>query len=68
MTSKAVQTTLNFPFYSTKGAMMTKYSSIDPDSGARVWPSLGLLNHHFEGSNSWYEDAKKRTRLLRSDV
>ena len=56
--SKPVQTALNYPFYSVKTAMMTPYTSTDPDSGGRVWPRVGVINHFFEGDNKWYPDDK----------
>jgi hypothetical protein len=61
LSSKAVQAVLNFPFYSPKKAMMSKYSSADPDSGGRVWPSLGVLNHYSAGPDSalWYNEDRK---------
>ena len=66
--TKPVQTALNYAFYSTKTAMMTPYTSTDPDSGGRVWPSLGVQNHFFEGDNKWYPEDKSpkiRHRELR---
>ena len=32
----------DYPLYSTNVSMLTTYSSSHPDSGAKLWPSLGL--------------------------
>lgn len=63
--TKPVQTALNYALYSTKTGMMTPFSSTDPDSGGRVWPSLGIQNHFFEGDNKWYPDDKTKRREKR---
>jgi hypothetical protein len=64
LSSKAVQAVLVMPLYSPKKAMMTKHSSADPDSGGRVWPTLGILNHYSAGPNGaqWYNKDRKRRR------
>lgn len=39
---KSGEVALNLPLYSTGLASYSKFSSVDPDSGARVWTALGL--------------------------
>ena len=38
----AAKTALYYPLYSTKLGQFTKYSSVDPDAGARAWTAIGL--------------------------
>jgi Alginate lyase len=40
----AIQVALFYPRYSTKRATMTAYSSVDPDSGSKAWPGLGVYD------------------------
>jgi len=42
-TTPNVKIALDYPLYSTKLAMFNQYSSVDPDSGTRAWPMLGVM-------------------------
>jgi hypothetical protein len=59
---KSVKVALNISLYSIKTASYTKFSSVHPDSGNRLWPALGLPNHYSGGSNGklWYKLERKR--------
>jgi hypothetical protein len=48
---QSVKVALNMPLYSIKTASRTNFSSIYPESGMKLWPSLGLPNHYSGGSN-----------------
>ena len=49
-TTKPVKTVLNWPLYSTEAASMTQFSSVDPDSGMRAWPALGIYERRVNGN------------------
>jgi hypothetical protein len=45
--SDAIKLALKQTLYSTEGASYTKYSSVGPDSGMRIWPMLGLYDQKY---------------------
>jgi hypothetical protein len=48
---KSVKAALKIPLYSINTASTTKYFSVQPDSGTRLWPALGLPNHYIGGND-----------------
>jgi hypothetical protein len=67
MKSESVKIALNMPLYSINTASHTKYSSVDPNAGQRLWPGLGLPNHYSGGSDGalWYKLPANTRRHLR---
>lgn len=53
-TPKHVKTVLSWPLYSTEGSSFGKYSSVDPESGNRAWPALGMYQRRVNGNNGYW--------------